>query len=108
MAKRKGGVNKSEEIRQIYKANPNLKAKEVVAMLSEKGIKATEGLVYFIKGKIVGRKRRKRRAKALVAKVAAASGDGGDALATILKIKKLAVEVGGLKKLQALIEALSA
>src|SRR5438874_21699 len=105
MAKRKG-VNKSEEIRQIYKSNPNLKAKEVVAMLAEKGLKVTEGLVYFIKGKIVGRKRRRRRAKGLVAKVAATTGNG-DALATILKIKRLAAEVGGLKKLQAIIQALS-
>jgi RNase P protein component len=107
MAKRKG-VNKSEEIRQIFKANPNLKAKEVVSMLEEKGIKATEGLVYFIKGKIVGRKRRKRRARNLVAKVAATTGNGGDALATVLKVKRLADEVGGMKKLKALVEALTA
>jgi hypothetical protein len=107
MAKRKGGINMSEEIRQVYKANPHLKAKEVVAMLGEKGIKVKEGLVYFIKGKMVGRKRRRRRANALVTKVAAATGNGGDALATILKVKRLAAEVGGLKKLQALIQALS-
>ena len=107
MAKRKNGVNKSEEIRQLYKANPHLKAKEVVAMLGEKGLKVTEGLVYFIKGKMHGTKRRKRKAQNLAAKVAATAAYGGDALTTVLKVKRLAAEVGGLKKLQALIEALS-
>ena len=45
MAKRKDGINKSEEIRLLLKAHPEMKAKEVVAALADKGIKATEGLV---------------------------------------------------------------
>src|SRR3989442_15741559 len=106
MAK-KSGVNKSEEIRQILKATPKMKAKEVVASLLNKGIKATEGLVYFIKGKVSGRRGRRRRLTKAVANVAITTGKV-DALATILKVKALANEVGGLKKLKAIVEALGA
>ena len=105
MAK-KNGVNKSEEIRQVLLANPDMKAKEVVAALSAKGTKVTEGLVYFIKGKVQGRKARKKKARKMVAKFAETTGSV-DALATVLKVKHLAADVGGLKKLKALIEALS-
>jgi hypothetical protein len=105
MAKRKGGVNKSEEIRQLYKANPKLKAKEVIAALSEKGITVTEGLVYLIKGKMLGRKRRRRRAQNAVARVAQSTGSA-DALGTILKVKGQADQVGGMRKLKALIDAM--
>jgi CO dehydrogenase nickel-insertion accessory protein CooC1 len=42
----------------------------------------------------------------MVAKVAVTTGSA-DALATILKIKHLATELGGLKKLKAIVDALS-
>ena len=52
--------------------------------------------------------RRKKKAKNLVAKATAATGTNGlDALAAVLKVKALATEVGGMKKLKALAEALS-
>ena len=105
MAKTKG-VNMSEAIRQQLAANPKMKAKEIVAALKEKGIAVKEGLVYFIKGKVKGRRGRKKRAQGMVAKVAQTTGQG-DALATILKIKHLANDVGGLKKLKAIVDALS-
>ena len=41
MAKQKNGVNKSEEIRQLLKANPKITAKEVTDALSAKGIKVS-------------------------------------------------------------------
>jgi hypothetical protein len=40
MAKKKNGVNKSQEIRILLKANPGIGAKEVVAKLAEKGSKS--------------------------------------------------------------------
>jgi hypothetical protein len=46
MAKKNSGVNKSEEIRQLLKANPKIEPKEVVAKLAEKGIKVSHGLFY--------------------------------------------------------------
>ena len=106
MAKRANGVNKSEEVRQLLKTNPEMKAKEVVSTLAGKGITITESLVYFIKGKLHSKKARKQRTATMVAHIAETTGTP-DALATILKIKRLAAEVGGIKKLKALVEALS-
>jgi hypothetical protein len=106
MARNKGDVNRSEEIRKVFKANPALKAKEVVAALAEKGIEVQEGLVYLVKGKMLGRRRRRRKAHKVVASVARTTGSA-DALATVLKIKALADQVGGMKKLKALVDAMT-
>ena len=105
MAKQKSDVNKSEEIRQLLRANPKIKAKEVVSTLAGRGIKVTDTLVYFIKGKLKGRRGRRKKAQQAVA-TAAATGYS-DPLTTIRKVKGWANEVGGLKKLKALVDALS-
>ena len=111
MAKKTSDVNKSEEVRQLLKANPALTAKEVVAALAEKGIKISNALFYFTKGQMKGRKARKKKEQntvATAAKVAEATlVVKGDALSTILKVKAWAKEVGGMKTLKALVEALS-
>jgi len=106
MAKKENGVNKSEEVRKLLRANPSMKASEVVSALAEKGIKISDNLYYLVKGHIHGRTARKRKAQKVVAKVAGTTGQV-DALATILKIKKVASEVGGMKTLKALVDALS-
>ena len=105
MAKKQDGVTKSEEIRQLLQANPNMPAKEVVDTLARKGIKVTDTLVYFIKGKMKGRHGRRQKAHRMVANVAATGNS--DPVATILKVKRWASEVGGMKKLKALVDALS-
>lgn len=105
MAKQKGSINKSKEIRILLQANPKMTAKEVVAALAEKRIKVSEALVYYQKGRMKGRKSRRKHLQA-AATVASANGSG-DPLATILKVKHLAANVGGLKKLKALVDALS-
>ncbi len=108
MAKKANGVNKSEEIRQLLKANPTIAPKEAVAVLGKKGIEVSENLVYLVKGKIQGRKSRKKKARKMVAKVAETTNvTKSDAVATILKVKALANDLGGLKKLKALVDALS-
>ena len=108
MAKKKNGVNKSEEIRQLLTANPKVTAGEVVSTLKAKGVKVSDNLFYLVKGKMLGRKAKKKKAQKMVAKVAEATGTGSaDALSTILKVKAVANEVGGLKKLKALVDALS-
>lgn len=108
MAKRKNGVNKSEEIRQLLKADPKVSAKEVREALEAKGIKISDKLYYLVKGKMLGKQSRKRKARKMVAKVAESTGIGNaDALSTILKVKSWANQVGGMKKLRALVEALS-
>ena len=105
MAKHKNGVSKSEEVRQLLKANPKITVKEAAAALGEKGITISENLFYYVKGQMKGRK---KKARQVVSKVATATHTTkSDALATILKVKKLAHEVGGLKSLKALVDALS-
>jgi hypothetical protein len=108
MARQKNGVNKSDEIRQLLKAHPEIGAKEAIAALGAKGIKISDNLYYFVKGHIKGRKGKKKKAQQVIAKVAEVNNvPKSDALSTILKVKAVANEVGGLKKLKALVEALS-
>jgi hypothetical protein len=108
MAKRNGNVNRSEEIRKLLSANPEIKPKEVVKKLGEMGIKASHALVYFVKGQIRGRNARNGKAQKTVSNVTGfAQVNQIDALSTVLKIKACASEVGGMKELKALVEALS-
>ena len=108
MAKKKNGVNRSEEVRQLLKADPKITAKDAVVALGKKGIEISDNLFYLVKGKVLGRKARKKKAKKMVANVVESTGTGSvDAVTTILKVKAWAKEVGGLKKLKALVEALS-
>jgi hypothetical protein len=100
MPKKKAGVNKSEEIRQLLKTNPKMPAKEIVSTLAGRGIKVANTLVYFVKGHMKGKKGR-RKARQMVA-----TGTS-DPVATISKVKNLASEVGGLRQLKALVDALS-
>ena len=105
MAKKKNGVNKSEEIRQLMRAHPEMPVKEIVSTLAGRGIKVADTLVYYIKGKMKGRKGRRKKAQQMVARVTATGNH--DPVATIIKVKGWAGEVGGLKKLKALVDALS-
>ena len=110
---RTGEVNKSQLIRDLLTANPEIKAKEVAVDLGKQGLKVSPNMFYFIKGKMKGRKGRQKQARKMVENVTATMGVNGaapaktgDVIATILKVKHLAAEVGGLKKLKALVEAL--
>ena len=105
MPRQKGGVNKSEEIRQLFRSNPEMPVKEVVSNLAGRGIKVADTMVYYIKGKMKGRQGRHKKAQRMVANVVATGNH--DPVKTILKVKSWANEVGGLKKLKALVDALS-
>lgn len=107
-----GEANKSEAIRELLKQNPALKAGEVIEALAGKGIKVNPSTYYFVKGQMKGKKGRRKKARQMVEKVSATmSSNGptktGDVVATILKIKHLAADVGGLKKLKSLVDALN-
>jgi hypothetical protein len=104
MARRK--VTKSAAIREVLRENRKLSATEVVAALAAKGIRVKAGLVYFVKGHMKGRRGRRRKARRMAAEVVAVRGNS-DPVATILKVTGWASEVGGLKKLKALVDALS-
>ena len=90
MPRQKNGINKSEEIRQVLESNPQMTVKEIVSSLGEKGIKVQPNLVYFIKGKIKGRRGRRKKVRQMVANVAATGNS--DPVATILKVKRWAVD----------------
>jgi hypothetical protein len=101
-----GGVNKSAAIREAFAKNPNLSVKDVIAQLGESGVEVKANLVYLIKGKMKGAKGQRMKTKRRAAKVAHAAGNH-DAVATILKVKKFANDIGGLGALRAIVEALS-
>jgi hypothetical protein len=108
MAKQSNGASKSEQIRQLLKASPEIKAHEAVAKLAEKGVKISGNLFYYVKGQMKGRKARRKKAQRAVTKVAESTHvTRVDAVTTIRKVKSLANEVGGMKTLKALVEALS-
>jgi hypothetical protein len=112
MPKKTGDVNKSAEIRKLLQDNPTAKASEVIAALKGKGITVATSQFYFVKGKVLGRRGRRRKARQMVANVQATMGSNGsvkhtDVVATIQKVKSLALSVGGMKKLRELVEALA-
>lgn len=103
MAKKPTGPNKSDEIRAILTANPNTTVKEVMATLAQRGIKVTDTLVYGVKAKMKHKKRRQQRQQVATAMPNGSAG----AVALIVKVKGIAAEVGGWKKLKELVDVLS-
>jgi hypothetical protein len=104
-----GDVNKSSAIRDLLAQNPKASASEVITSLAGKGIEVAPSLFYFVKGKMSGRRGRRRKMRRQVASVMSTNSvaaTSGDVVATIKKVKGLAGEVGGLRKLLALVEAL--
>jgi hypothetical protein len=102
-----GEVNKSAAIREIYEQYPKMKVKQIVSTLAEHGISVAPNLVYMVKGKMKGEKTHRRKVNRIAARAATSAGNM-DALATIIKVKALAAEVGGFDALKALVDALSA
>ena len=120
MAKKaqEGGVNKSQAISDLLKANPKIKIAEAVSALAGKGIKFSSATFYLVKGSLAGQKTRRKKNRKKAVQLITASSNGSavvktpataksDALATIRKIKSLAGEVGGLGTLKGLVDALS-
>ena len=108
-----GEVNRSAALRDLLKERPDIRASEAVATLAAKGIAVSDHLYYKVKGTMAGRKRRRRKAHRKAFGIVVATGTTevpivkSDALATIRKVKAVAVEVGGLRMLKGLVDALS-
>jgi hypothetical protein len=115
MAKKRqtGEVNRSAAIRELLREQPDLKSSAAIAALAAKGITISDHLFYKVKGRIAGRKKRRRRARRKAVAMVVASGTPNapivrsDALATIRKVKAVAAEVGGLRTLKGIVDALS-
>jgi hypothetical protein len=111
------GVNRSAAIRDLLKEKPDIRAGEAIFDLEAKGITISDHLFYKVKGMLAGRKKRRRKAhrKAMGVVVAAGAAAGvanapvvkSDALATIRKVKAVALEVGGLRTLKGIVDVLS-
>lgn len=99
--------SRSAAIREVLTATPKAKAKEVVDLLSAKGVKVNAGLVYMVKGSMKSKAGRKRRKAARVARVAKITRNGTSPVVLIKKVRALADEAGGMKALQELIEVLA-
>ncbi len=105
MAKRNGRKGtKSEAIRDLLRQNPRMKTKAVVEALKVKGIDANPNLVYLVKAKMKRRRRRQQREQALASSRNAGIANPVDFL---LKIKQLAVDAGGIRKLKQLVDVLA-
>jgi hypothetical protein len=106
---RSGEFSISEHARGLLRQNPHISVTEAIAKLAQMGIDLKPSLFYFVKGKMKGRKGRRRQIRRKVASVMANGAPAtasADVLATIRKVKGVATEVGGLRKLAALVAAL--
>lgn len=101
-SKANGGVNKSEEIRKMLAESPQMKSGEIIAQLSVKGIKVAPSLVYMVKSQLKRKQRRQKREQVATASRAMGIVNPVD---LILKVKSLAGEAGGIKRLKQLVDA---
>lgn len=115
MAKKKEGVNKSQEIRDYYAANPKAKPLEVVAAMKDKGIEVNAQFVSTVKST----SKKKKSVRGNVAPVskksvtanraprkAAASHAGEISLDSLIKAKQLVEEMGGVAEARGALTAL--
>ena len=103
MAKNKNrddSVNKSQAIRDVLSQNPKMSSKEIVSTLAGQGLKVLPSLVYFVKGQM----RRKRRKQIGNRMTEAGVSNPVD---LILKVRSLAEQAGGMRKLKQLVDALA-
>jgi hypothetical protein len=96
--------SKAQAIRDAIKADRHAKAKEIVATLATKGIKVTTPHVYMIKSQLKQKQRKANRAKAVETSRQAGSSNP---VSAVLSVRKLAMDLGGLKNLKALVDVLS-
>jgi hypothetical protein len=100
MAKTKSEVNKSEEIRKLFAANPGATGKEIVAKLRAQGIEASEGLVYSCKP---GKKKKGLKGKAK----STPSANGSLSIGASISVAKAAAQkVGSWMALKEIVDAM--
>jgi hypothetical protein len=103
--KQNGTMTKADSIRSYLSAHPTAKTREVVESLGKQGIEVSANHVYLIKSKGKAKVRRARRAK--VQAVAASQPAIRDYADAVHQVKTLAVRLGGMKALKALVDALA-
>ena len=93
-----GKVNKSQAIRELFNEDPKMDSKTVISRLSEKGVKVSATMVYYVRSKMNQAKRRRSGHR-----VAATTNP----VELVLRVKDLAREVGGIKHLKQLVDLLA-
>jgi hypothetical protein len=101
---RPGGVNKSESIREALKLHPDYNPREIVAFLSDTGVKVAPTLVYYIKNRAKHAKRKQKRARVAAG---AAKTSHTNPVELVLQVKDIAREVGGIGNLKMLVDLLA-
>ena len=95
-----GKVNKSHEIRvEIKKLGKKARPKDIVAALTERGIKVAPAQVSMIRTKMLGKRRKKRAMLAhdvAVASSAKTTSGRPLSMADLVAAKKIAQELGGI------------
>jgi hypothetical protein len=96
--------NKSQAVRDVLAQSPKAKSKEIVALLAQKGVRVTPSLVYMVKSKLNRAQRRAKRARN--AEDTRKAGFANP-VELVHRVKELAREVGGLRKLKELVDLLA-
>src|SRR4051812_17503446 len=94
---------KSSAIREALAANPKAKASEIVALLAKSGTKVTPGLVYALKAH---GKAKAKKAKRQAAVATAVRTGSSNPVELVTRTRQLAMDLGGLKNLRAMVDAL--
>lgn len=114
MAKKSGGPNKSQAIRDYYAAHPNAKPKEISAELKKQGIDVTPAFISTIRSTSMGKKKKTVKASSAKAAPAAASakasapskGSTNVSIESLIKAKSLVRDLGGIDAAMATLSAL--
>jgi len=106
VARKPNEPNKSEAIRQVLEVRPKLSAAEVVqAVAEESGLSVTTALVYNVRASLRNGKKSKNKNKKPVE--AATAKPSGTPLQLVLKVNDLATNLGGIKYLKQLVDAMA-
>ena len=113
MAKKKAGkVNKSQSIRDYHKAHPKHKPKQIAAELGRKGIEVSPQFVSTIlstskKKKRIGKPGRPRGSKSTGGRSRKTSvGSRKVSIESLIKVKEIVKEMGGIEDARAALTAL--
>jgi hypothetical protein len=106
MPKKKGGPNKSAAVRELLTQNPKSPVKEILDTMAGKGMKVTPNLVYFLRARMRADKRKLARQKTAPS-LSSSNLHKSNTVELVRKVKLLAGELGGLKRLKELTEILA-
>lgn len=100
------GMSKADAIRQALAANPKAKTREIIEYLASQGVKVSPNHVYILKSQSK-RGRRSKSAGSNGAGRPAGSGSIRNYADAVIRVKRLAIEVGSMRGLKELVDAIA-